>query len=93
MYKLFNEIVVYSKEYQGMEEVVVGKDCLDAAATIKLPPITGFGNFFMNPLWIDTLPHLGGFFLNCGLRYNTDEIFCMAKGFDTRRFVGDLLPD
>ena len=92
IYKLFSNLVTYSKDYQGMEEVLVDAECHDAIATIKLPNTTGSGFFLYNPFWIDAAIHLAGFLLNGGLRYE-ENIVCLSTGFESWRVLKELQSD
>jgi len=92
IYKLFENLVTYGKDYQGMEEVLVDAECHDAVGTVKLPNTTGSGNFLYNPFWIDAAIHLAGFLLNGGLKYEED-IACLSTGFESWRTLKELQPD
>ena len=92
IYKLFDNLVTYSKDYQGMEEVWVDAECHDAVGTINLPNTTGLGNFLYNPFWIDAAIHLAGFLLNGGLKYSED-IVCLSTGFESWRILKELQPE
>lgn len=61
-YKLFGALVQYSKEYQGMAEVVLDSKRLEAVATVELQ--VGQEGFNLNPKWIDSLGHIAGFIMN-----------------------------
>lgn len=90
-YQLFSSVVSYSSRYQAMEEVVMDTNCNDAVATVKLCDIPGSGQFHTSPYWIDSVTHLAGFVLNSSLRY-TQDVACLALGFDTWRSITDLRP-
>ena len=61
-YKLFGAIVQYGKEYQGMSEVILDSNRLEAVATVQLQ--VGQEGFTLNPKWIDSLGHIAGFIMN-----------------------------
>jgi len=61
-YKLFDALVEYSKEYQGMAEVVLDSKRLEAVATVEFQ--AGQEAFHLNPKWIDSLGHIAGFIMN-----------------------------
>jgi iterative type I PKS product template protein len=63
-YQLFSQLVVYGSKYQGMQEVLVNAEELEATATLKLYEGTDVGDFFASPLWIDNLAQLSGFVMN-----------------------------
>lgn len=91
VYQLFSSAVSYSSTYQALEEVVMDTKCTDAIGTVKLPDVSGLGQFHANPYWTDAVVHLAGFILNSSLRYPQD-ITCLAVGFDTWRSTTDLIP-
>ncbi|OLN87390.1 Conidial yellow pigment biosynthesis polyketide synthase 5 [Colletotrichum chlorophyti] len=88
VYRMFTENVDYSEPFRGIDEAILDLDCRDAIATVRLSHATSTGNFVMNPFWTDALTHLGGFFINSGLRYAQQDLLCMARGFDSWRVVG-----
>lgn len=61
-YKLFGALVEYSREYQGMAEVVLDSKRLEAVSTVDFQ--VGQEGFFVNPLWIDSLGQIAGFIMN-----------------------------
>ena len=92
VYRLFDDLVAYSKDFQGLEEVWVDPDCRDAVGTVKLPSTTGAGNFLYNPFWIDCTVHLAGFLVNSSLKYPV-EIACLSTGFESWRSLEELQAD
>lgn len=64
-YHLFSQLVDYNPVYQGMEEVVVDTEELEATAMVKFSDSGDIGdNFFASPLWIDNLAQIAGFVMN-----------------------------
>lgn len=88
VYRMFADSVDYSEPFRGIDEVILDLDCRDAVAKITLRSDTSHGDFVMNPFWTDALTHLGGFFINSGLRYVERDLLCMARGFDTWQVMG-----
>ncbi|KAL5898830.1 hypothetical protein ACKVWC_000243 [Pyricularia oryzae] len=89
IYGMFAQTVNYSEPFRGIDEVILDLNCQDAVAKVTLlPDASSSGGFVMNPFWTDALTHLGGFFLNSGLRYPQQDLLCMARGFDLWRVVG-----
>ncbi|KAH9994596.1 hypothetical protein F4779DRAFT_218221 [Xylariaceae sp. FL0662B] len=88
-YKLWSPTFTYSEQYQGMDEVILAYDCLDAVATIKPQAITEGVKFMTNPYWIDSVTHSSAFVLNNGLRYG-DELLCVATYLEEWRFLSPL---
>jgi iterative type I PKS product template protein len=92
IYKLFDNVVQYGREYQGLEEAWLDSEFRDAVGTVKLPDTAGKGNFQYNPFWSDTVVHLAGFLLNGNLKY-PEDIACLSTGFESWRSCEDLKPD
>jgi acyl carrier protein len=91
IYKLFDNLMTYGKDYQWMEEVWVDAECHDAVGTVNLPNTTESGNFLYNPFWIDAAIHFAGFLLNGSLKY-PEDIACLSVGFESWRISEELQP-
>ncbi|KAH8691020.1 hypothetical protein GQ44DRAFT_796974 [Phaeosphaeriaceae sp. PMI808] len=82
-YKLFSSLVDYSRDYQGMEEVILDSESLEATAQVKFQ--IGDCGFDWNPCWIDSLGHIAGFIMNGNENiYAKDQVF-INHGWDTMR--------
>jgi len=82
-YKLFASIVDYSKEYQGMEQVILDSESLEATAQVKFQ-VEDRG-FDFNPCWVDSLGHIAGFIMNGNDNvYSKDQVF-INHGWDAMR--------
>lgn len=87
IYKLFANIVEYSPEYQGMEEVTLDSKQLEAVSTVRFQ--SDSQGFFFNPQWIDSIGHIAGFVMNGGdsphpkaevfINHGWDNLKCAAK--------------
>lgn len=87
IYKLFSNIVEYSPEYQGMEEVTLDSNQLEAISTVRFQ--SDSQGFFFNPQWIDSVGHIAGFVMNGGdsphpkaevfINHGWDSLKCAAK--------------
>ncbi|PFH56367.1 hypothetical protein XA68_16607 [Ophiocordyceps unilateralis] len=83
-YKLFGSIVKYSPEYQGMQEVILDSDELEATAKVTLQ--VGDQGFFMNPHWIDSMGHLAGFIMNGNEHLPSETQVFINHGWSHLRF-------
>ncbi|KAL8727579.1 MAG: hypothetical protein Q9181_005663 [Wetmoreana brouardii] len=73
-YKLFSSLVDYAPNYQGMEQVILDSECLEATAEVKFQ--VGNQGFDFNPCWIDSLGHIAGFIMNGNDNvYSKDQVF------------------
>lgn len=62
VYRLFGNIVNYSPDYQGMDEVVMDTRELEAVSTISFQ--VDDRGFYFNPQWVDSLGGVAGFIMN-----------------------------
>ncbi|KAM3427380.1 hypothetical protein NHJ13734_009003 [Beauveria thailandica] len=84
VYKLFTSIVDYSYEYQGMQEVILDSDELEATAKVSFR--VDHQGFIMNPHWIDSLGHLAGFIMNGNEFTQSDKQVFINHGWGRLRF-------
>ncbi|KFY68272.1 hypothetical protein V496_01192 [Pseudogymnoascus sp. VKM F-4515 (FW-2607)] len=62
VYKLFGAIVDYDSQYQGMQEVILDSNELEATAKVVFQ--VGDGGYCFSPHWVDSLGHIAGFIMN-----------------------------
>ncbi|KAM5347992.1 hypothetical protein ACJ41O_007816 [Fusarium nematophilum] len=62
VYRLFANIVEYSPDYQGMSQVILDSNELEAVSTVQFQ--VGDQGFYFNPQWIDSLGGIAGFIMN-----------------------------
>lgn len=62
VYKLFGAIVDYDSRYQGMQEVILDSNELEATAKVTFQ--VGDGGYCFSPHWVDSLGHIAGFIMN-----------------------------
>ncbi|USW59773.1 Putative thioesterase, Acyl transferase domain superfamily, phosphopantetheine binding ACP [Septoria linicola] len=75
VYKLFDNVVEYSKDYTAIKEAFVAMDFKEAAAIVDLSETFGSGNFTWNPFAIDPLVHLAGFLLNANFHKPASDVY------------------
>ena len=83
VYKLFSTLVEYSPNYQGMQEVVLDSDDLEATAQVSFG--VGDEGFHFNPCWIDSLGHIAGFIMNGNDNVQSKDQVFVNHGWDTMR--------
>ena len=83
VYKLFSALVDYSPDYQGMREVVLDSNELEATAQVSFG--VGSGGLFFNPCWIDSLGHIAGFIMNGNDNVQSKDQVFVNHGWDTMR--------
>ncbi|KAL9594396.1 MAG: hypothetical protein Q9219_007055 [cf. Caloplaca sp. 3 TL-2023] len=83
-YKLFGAFVEYGKEYQGMAEVVLDSNRLEAVATIEFA--VDKQGFYLNPKWIDSLGHIAGFIMNANDGVDSRTQVFINHGWERMRF-------
>ncbi|ATY66936.1 Beta-ketoacyl synthase [Cordyceps militaris] len=84
VYKLFTSIVDYGSDYQGMQEVILDSDELEATAKVSFR--VDHQGFVMNPHWIDSLGHLAGFIMNGNEHTQSDKQVFINHGWGRLRF-------
>ena len=83
VYKLFSALVDYGPNYQGMQEVVLDSDELEATAQVSFG--VGDEDFYFNPCWIDSLGHIAGFIMNGNDNVQSKDQVFVNHGWDTMR--------
>ncbi|KAI0455324.1 hypothetical protein F5B21DRAFT_503379 [Xylaria acuta] len=89
VYKLFAALVTYDPKYQGMEEVYLDSNLLEATAHVKFATENSDGVFTYSPYWIDSIAHLSGFVLNGADTAPEDCVF-ISHGWKSMKIVAQL---
>lgn len=87
-YKLFGALVQYGKEYQGMSEVILDSNRLEAVATVDLQ--IGQEGFTLNPRWIDSLGHIAGFIMNANDGVDSRTQVFINHGWERMRVAAPI---
>nr|ALP31880.1 polyketide synthase 20 [Diaporthe helianthi] len=87
-YKLFSALVDYGKEYQGMNDVIIDSDQLEAVPTVEFQ--VGSEGFHLNPRWIDSLGHIAGFIMNANDSLANKSTVFVNHGWDHMRIAGSM---
>lgn len=90
VYKLFGAMVVYSRDYQGMKEVVLDSERLEAVSTVNFQ--VDEGGFAVNPRWIDSLGGIAGFIMNGNDAVESDKQVFINHGWERLRIAEKLDP-
>ena len=89
IYKQFQTIVTYSKEYHNIDELFMDCELNETAANIRFQSTAGNGQFVYSPYWIDTVAHLAGFILNASVKTPADTVF-ISHGWESFRIAAPL---
>lgn len=81
-YRLFQTMVTYAPQYQGLQTVLLDSHALEASAKVKLQYGEKDGNFMFSPYAIDSIGHLSGFVVNCA---GDEENAYLSHGWDNLR--------
>ncbi|KAK2616922.1 hypothetical protein QQS21_000010 [Conoideocrella luteorostrata] len=73
IYKLFSSLVDYNDAFKGLQKAVLHSQDHEATATVKFQ--TPKGDFFCNPMWIDSCGQLTGFLMNGHETTGPDQVF------------------
>lgn len=84
-YKLFAAIVEYKKEYQGMSEIILDSQRLEAVSTVEFQ--VGKEEFYLNPRWIDSLGGVAGFIMNANDGVDSRDQVFINHGWDRMRIA------
>ncbi|PLB55929.1 ketoacyl-synt-domain-containing protein [Aspergillus steynii IBT 23096] len=88
-YKAFATFVDYSPKFQGMDDVLLDPNCLEASAAVQFQTTPSDGTFTVSPYWIDSLAHLSGFILNTSETIPEDVVY-ISHGWGSMRFARPL---
>ena len=88
VYKLFSALVEYSPNYQGMQELVLDSDELEATAQVSFG--VGDEGFYFNPCWIDSLGHIAGFIMNVNDSVRSKDQVFVNHGWDSMRCAAEF---
>ncbi|KAG6016599.1 Type I Iterative PKS [Claviceps pusilla] len=89
-YKIFSEIVDYSRAFHAVEEATVASDFRDAAFKIQQQAAAmELGSYTSSPFTIDALVHVAGFLLNANVGKPKHEVH-IANHIGSLRILGDL---
>ena len=89
IYKQFQTVVTYSKEYHNIDDLYMDCELNETAANIRFQPTAGDGKFIYSPYWIDTVAHLAGFVLNASTKTPADTVF-ISHGWQSFRIAAPL---
>ncbi|KAI9036832.1 type I polyketide synthase [Aspergillus affinis] len=88
-YKAFATFVDYSSKFQGMDDVLLDPQFLEASAVVQFQTTPSDQKFTVSPYWIDSLAHLSGFILNTSETI-PDDIVYISHGWGSMRFARPL---
>ena len=89
VYKIFSGFVKYDREYQGLEEVYLDSEQLEATARVTFQASATSGTFKCNPCWIDSLAQLSGFVLN-GSDTTSENTVYISHGWESMQITSSL---
>lgn len=92
VYKLFSNVVQYDGCYQGMKEVIVDSEKLEAVVSLGLHQANDVGKFYCCPLWLDNLPQIAGFVMNAIGTVNPREFTYISHGIGSYQIAEDIDP-
>lgn len=81
-YEGFSGFVEYDKQYHGMKEVVMDQKNLEATSKLGFEPSNDYGEFEIDPRFIDNISHLSGFILNGSGATDTKKQVYVSHGWD-----------
>jgi naphtho-gamma-pyrone polyketide synthase len=82
-YRLFATLVDYGDAYQGMQEVILDSEDLEATAKVSFQ--VDDNGFTFNPCWVDSLGHIAGFIMNAGYAHGAKDQVFINHGWERMR--------
>lgn len=92
VYKLFSNVVQYDICYQGMKEVIVDSEKLEAVVSLGLHQGNDAGKFLYSPLWLDNLAQIAGFVMNAIGTVNPREFTYISHGIGSYQIAEEIDP-
>jgi iron transport multicopper oxidase len=92
VYKLFSNVVQYDSCYQGMKEVIVDSEKLEAVVSLGLHQANDAGKFYCCPLWLDNLAQIAGFVMNAIGTVNPREFTYISHGIGSYQIAEEIDP-
>ncbi|KAL4733582.1 hypothetical protein BDV11DRAFT_175562 [Aspergillus similis] len=89
-YEGFSGFVEYDKQYHGMKEVVMDQKNLEATSKLEFQPSNDYGEFEIDPRFIDNISHLSGFILNGSGATDTKKQVYVSHGWDQLQIAEPL---
>ncbi|KAF4633175.1 hypothetical protein G7Y89_g4946 [Cudoniella acicularis] len=84
-YKLFQALVDYDRKYQGMEEVTLHSENMEATSRVVFQTKDTDGNYMCSPYWIDSVAHISGFIVNASDAIDSRESVYISHGWQSFR--------
>jgi iterative type I PKS product template protein len=92
VYKLFSNVVQYDSCYQGMKEVIVDSEKLEAVVSLGLRQANDAGKVYCCPLWLDNLAQIAGFVMNAIGTVNPHEFTYISHGIGSYQIAEEIDP-
>ncbi|KAJ2978714.1 hypothetical protein NQ176_g3666 [Zarea fungicola] len=89
VYQKFGAFVDYDTAYQGLEEIVLHSESLEASAKVVLQPTESGFAYQVPPTWVDSLCHLTGAILHISDALDKTYVF-ISHGWESIRLVKEL---
>ncbi|KAJ5714630.1 polyketide synthase [Penicillium malachiteum] len=93
VYNLFSMVVHYDQRYQGMKEVIIDAEKLEAVVSLSLHNDPDMGTFFFSPLWLDNLAQIAGFVMNAIGKVDPREFTYISHGIGSYQIGEEIRPD
>ncbi|KAF7552262.1 hypothetical protein G7Z17_g4428 [Cylindrodendrum hubeiense] len=88
VYRLFANIVEYSPAYQGMKEVIMDSNELEAVSTVQFQ--VHDQGFYFNPQWMDSVGGIAGFIMNGNESPHPNADVFINHGWDSMKVTTKL---
>jgi iron transport multicopper oxidase len=92
VYRLFSNVVQYDTCYQGMKDVIVDSEKLEAVVSLGLYQANDIGNFYCSPLWLDNFAQIAGFVMNAIGTEDPREFTYISHGIGSYQIAEKIDP-
>lgn len=83
-------VVHYDQRYQGMQEVIINTEKLEAIVSLSLSHEHNVGVFFCSPLWLDNVAQIAGFVMNAIGKNDAREFTYISHVISSYQISEDL---
>ena len=93
IYKMVSQLADFDPNYQGLEQITLDNDALEATGRVSFKNILKEGTFHTNPAYIDALSQLGGFVMNANERVDLNKEVFVNHGWGSLQIYEPIAAD
>jgi iterative type I PKS product template protein len=93
VYKMIGPLAKFHRDYQGIDEVIIDSNTLEAASRVNFKDVKVGGTFHTHPAYIDGLTQSAGFVMNCNDHNDLDVEVFVNHGWKSLQLYESLSPE